>query len=289
MIKKIYLRIYKLFSNKEKYIRKQYKFRLNRTDCDLQSPASYNDKCNYRKLFYKNKLINVACNKHLMKKFVEYVAGINYINPSLLLKNKLNVNDFENMPEKIVIKTTNSSGGNSVIVVHDKKLADLNNIIKKINKAKNVDYGKKTLESWYSKTKNQIIVEKLLGENGILPIEYKVYAFRKEFKNRFIVRVIKRVGNEKYDCFYDENWNKIDLIYNKNINLDFEKPDFLKELLEVSQKFLMYFSHVRVDFFRTKRLIINELTFADTNCFIDFKPVENDIKLGELWNYYEKD
>ncbi|WP_441361523.1 ATP-grasp fold amidoligase family protein [Acholeplasma laidlawii] len=265
------------------YMRFKSKIKLG-YKLDLENPKTYNEKLNYRKLYDKNPLFDICSNKYLVRYYVESKVGNELLTPHIAVARKLTTRVIDSLPKSFVMKTSHGSGGDNVLIVHDKSQIDWSKKKKSINKSLRRNYGYYTLENWYSNTNRYLTVEELLKIDDTF-IEYKVYSFWQNNNYKSIIRVIHdRFGN-KTSSFYDQNWNYIKLKYQKDdIHEPIEKPAIFEELIKNSMILSRDFDHVRVDFMYTNgKLYFGELTFADTSGFVKFDSREIDEYFGSLW------
>jgi hypothetical protein len=258
------------------------KYKLN-----IKRPQKYNEKLNHRKInYYKNSnhLFELCTNKFLVRDYVKEKIGDKYLVPLVLVTKKLSLNDISLMPPMVAIKTSSGSQGDHVKIIKDSSLID-KKIVRRINNANKVKYGKSVLEPWYDKTTKVILVEELINNNGNLPNEFKVYCFWTGDKFVAVIRHIKGRGSNKTSSFYDISWNYIDVKYMHDDNhLPIEKPVFFDEMIEISKKLSADFNHVRVDLMENNnKLYFGEITIVDSGGWIHFIPSSYDDYFGEKW------
>ena len=98
-------------------IRLQYRIKMGRR-LNLKRPTTYTEKIQWYKLNYRNPLMTMCADKHLVRKFL---ADRGYAD---LACHEYGVYDrpedirYEDLPDRFVIKTTNGSGTN--IICKDK-------------------------------------------------------------------------------------------------------------------------------------------------------------------------
>nr|WIF88094.1 ATP-grasp fold amidoligase family protein [Acholeplasma laidlawii] len=91
---------------------------------DLENPKTYNEKLNYRKLYDKNPLFDICSNKYLVRYYVESKVGNELLTPHIAVARKLTTRVIDSLPKSFVMKTSHGSGGDNVLIVHDKSQID---------------------------------------------------------------------------------------------------------------------------------------------------------------------
>jgi len=92
--------------------------------------------------------------------------------PVIKIYDDINEINFNDLPNKFVIKYNHGSGMN--IIFNNKNDLNITRIVQKINKWKNMNYGFITTEFQYIYVKRRIFVEQFLT---IEKIDYKIYCF----------------------------------------------------------------------------------------------------------------
>lgn len=140
----------------------QYYIKLGRA-INWKNPQRYTEKIQKYKLVYRNEILGQCVDKYEVRKYIlgKGLGGI--LNDLYGVYDRAEEIDFENLPQKFVIKTTDGGGGNTIIICTDKKALDIKSTIKRVNSwlnAKEVNAGR---EWAYTKIqKSRIVVEKFL-------------------------------------------------------------------------------------------------------------------------------
>lgn len=135
---------------------------------DFKHPKRFTEKLQLYKMKYRNPVMHQCVDKYEVRKYVES-KGLGHILNELygVYDNPEDI-DFSILPEKFVIKTTDGGGGLNVIVVKDKKTADINDILKKLNKWKgHKKAGANAGREWAYEGEypSRIIIEKYLEDH----------------------------------------------------------------------------------------------------------------------------
>lgn len=273
----------------ESYLKQLYWLYTGKT-LHLDNPSTFTEKIQYLKLYVNNTPI---CTKMVDKYEVkEYVAellsnkGINNLNfiPTIGVWNNFDEINFDELPDKFVLKTTHDSGG--VVVCKDKEHFDIKAARKKIESHLRVNYYWGGRELLYKDVPPRVIAEKfMVDESGEELKDYKIYCF--DGKPTILLLVTDRFNNSGLPpkfTYYDMNLRMLPLSkkghernYNPPIIPNWEKMKFLASVLSEG------FPHLRVDFYNINgEIFFGELTFHPDGGVVPFVPEEWDKKLGDM-------
>jgi hypothetical protein len=270
----------------EKYIKKQYKSRLGK-ELNLENPILYNEKIQWLKLNYKNPLLKKCVDKYEVRDYVKSKTNANILIELYGIYNSIEEIDFEELPEKFVLKMTNGSGVN--FVCHDKKTLNVKKLKRKINAWQKTNYYSVGREWAYKDVSNRIIVEKMIeGENGEAPRDYRIFCF--DGKPRLIVVDLDSVKNGRktmqyFRKLYDIDWNQIDATIQYQDKKDYiiDRPKKLDEMLKIATELSKDFPAVRVDlYYNNEEIHFGELTFYHASGYQKISPESFEKKNGRL-------
>jgi hypothetical protein len=194
--------------------------------------------------------------------------------------NKIN---FNSLPEKFVIKTTNGSGTN--IFCREKSKFSFDEIKPLLNKWMSRDNFAAGREWAYKDITPKIIIEEYLEDN-INPYDgindYKFLCFNG--KAKCIIFHSDRFGDHKRN-YYDTEWNLIDVSSrHPNFGDCVPRPDGLEEMIHVANILAEDFPFVRVDlYWVNSKVYFGELTFYPSAGYGIFIPDEFDFVLGKYF------
>ena len=235
----------------------------------LTKPNSINyicQECKTKDLIKKGMLSD----KYLVKKHIN--DNYSYMKTVKLLyetKDVQKIKDFD-LPENFVLKS--SSGSRMFIIVKDNKY-NINNLITESQKFLNRNYSNYSYrkipflgfeEPQYNYNDKRIIIEEYIGDV-------------KEF--RMLVVKGKIVYYELVPDYYDQDLNKIDILYGKKkYNEKLELPKnmdiinrFIKDIYENEK-----IDFARFDFYLKKdEIYFGELTFTPENCMHKYNDFVN--------------
>ena len=251
---------------------------------DFGNPRTFNEKLQWLKIYdYKENYTDLV-DKYLVKKFVSQRIGDKYVIPTIGVWNKLSEIDWFILPNRFVIKTTDGSGNNGVVICRDKKKFDINNAIKKLSESSELT-GVAYREHPYYNVKQRIIAEHLLvnDESPDSDVEdYKFFCFNGEPKYLYI----SDSQNHKLQ-FLNLDWTPASFSRSDYDLYDTipTKPNNLAEMIEIARILSKDFLHVRVDLYNVNsRIYFGELTFYTGGGFIPFSSMEDDIIAGSYLN-----
>ena len=261
------------------YYRIVMKKRLN-----LKNPVSFTEKINWYKLYYcpENQLIIQCSDKYNVRDFLDslglekYKAEIinSWKNPDEIV--------WEDLPDKFVLKNTNGCGYN--IICRNKSSLNEKETKKLLKKWLSEHFGYYNAEPHYEKGEKQIICEKYIKSEDILPLDYKMHCMNGMPK---VLQVCEeRDRKETKYIFYDTKGIPFSFgKYPRKNRLDISE-ELLAEMVSVREKVAKYFPYVRVDFFINKGgLQISELTFSPSaGLKPDLLYRNADNIMGEMWD-----
>ena len=248
---------------------------------DYNNVTTFNEKISWLKAFYHKPILTQLVDKYAVRSYVEEKVGKKYLNDLLGVYDRANQVNFDQLPERFVIKGVHGFHYN--LIVKDK--SKLNRFKAKMLFRKWLSqnhYYRGGMEWAYKDVKPRLIAEKFLEEKGKEVLnDYKFFCFNGEPK---FVQVDMDRGTNNYRCYYDLTWKKLSFNTEKNIFFegDVQKPENFEEMLEVTKKLAGDFPFVRVDLYAVNgATIFGELTFYPTDARKKFVPEEYNKIIGD--------
>ncbi len=272
---------YKAYLSDEKYIEQQYYKKFHKI-INLDEPSNFNEKNNWRKLNDRKDIYTLMVDKYEIKGIIKERLGEKYTFPLLGVWNNVNDINFEDLPDKFVLKTNHSGG---VIVCRDKSTFDITEAKKELNNNLKINYFLMSREWPYKNVVRKIICEKYMGENLT---DYKIYCFNGVPTYTFVWENQSRVDGRKPEAYfcgaYDYDWKKTDLeIDYPSLNKNIEKPSCYNELIKVATAMSKDIPFVRVDcYVIDNNVYVGETTFFPWGGWQKFKNEKWNEKLGKL-------
>lgn len=269
-------------------LRIQY-FVLKKRVLHLKNPERFSEKVQWYKAFYHNPEMLECVDKYRVRDYVTRKLGTDkYLNELFQVCDDATQIDFDTLPEKFVIKTTDGGDGANVLICKDKHKLNIKDAIRSINSWRNKKYYIVSREWAYKGAKqSKVIVEKFLesDENTDGSIDdYKFVCYDGKF--RFLWLDKFRFSNH-HRTFYDENLNWL-----PGRVLDYPAPEKayplpanMQEMIEVAEKLAQGFPLARVDLYNIKgQIVFGEMTFYPVSGYGKFGTDDFDYELGKFFN-----
>jgi hypothetical protein len=251
----------------------------------LDSPKSFSEKIQWRKLHEFDARMPDLVDKVKAKQFVAKQFGEKYIIPTLAVYNSADELDFTKPPlsqPPYVLKANHGSGLN--IFVKELPI-DADAIKKKLAGFLKLDY-EKVLEEWaYSEVDRKILVEPFVdAPQGYIP-DYKFHVFN---GTTYAIELVIDRFKDYWINFFDRNWKRIDVKkYAKRppYQGEVKPPAKYAEMLTLAEGLAAGFPYVRVDLYDVNGDVkFGEMTFYPGSGYDRFDPPEWDQKFGEQWH-----
>lgn len=254
-------------------------YKNTREIINFKNPEGFNEKLQWLKINDRNPEFTKLTDKYEVKKYIADQIGEQYVIPILGVWYNAYDIDFDKLPNQFVLKCNHDS--RSVIICKDKSKFDIKSAIKKLNRHLKFNaywYGRE----WpYKNIKPCIIAEEFMEEQKDQAlVDYKVFCFNGKAK---LIEVIRGRYTENYtQDIYDIEWNNTGIGQGYKTDKSYlEIPDFLEEMIKLSEKLAKDIIHVRVDwYFINNQLYFGELTFFDGSGFAPFENKADDLLLG---------
>ena len=250
-------------------------YRLN-----LDNPKTFNEKLQWLKINYRRPEMTQMVDKYEAKEFASKIIGDEYIVKNYGVWDSFDDIDFENLPEKFVLKTTHDQGG--VVIVKDKNNFDKQAARKKLQKHLKVKHYYLTREWPYKDVKPRILAEEYLIDDSVGDLyDYKFYCFHGKPEVMYISH--GRQSDVTYFDFYDMDYNHLDIDrrgYSQS-NKNIKKPDSWELMIELAKKLSKDMPHVRIDFYSISgKVYLGEMTFFQGGGMMPFYPEKWDYTFG---------
>lgn len=258
----------------------QYRISTGRK-LNLKNPKRFTEKLQWYKLFYRIPLMTQCSDKYGVREYVISKGYEEILVPLYGVYDKAEDINFNCLPNKFVLKTTNGSHTN--IFCEDKSKLDNEATRNTLNHWLNTWAGKIGREWSYYNIKPRIICEKYLEKdaNNDL-IDYKFFCFNGE---PFCIYVIvERYLKDGIKLgIFDTEFNKLPYRRSdiRDLTSDVIKPKNFDKMMEIAKDLSKDFPHVRVDLYNIDGEIrFGELTFYDGSGYKGYVPDEFDFILG---------
>lgn len=254
---------------------------------NLKHPKRFTEWLQWYKIKYRNPVLHQCVDKYEVRNFVTSKGLDNILNGLIGIYDDVEDINFDKLPNKFVIKTTNGGGGQNVLICKDKRSLDIASAranFKTWLHRKSVDAGREW--AYTGITKPRIIVEEFL-ENPVEPeagiSDYKILCFGGVPK--IIIYDCDRYIEHRRNV-YDTEWNRIFVDSDcKQKEVEIPKPENFQDMLDIASKLSEDFPFVRVDLYNLKgKIFFGELTFYPWSGYVTFNPDSFDFELGRFFN-----
>lgn len=249
---------------------------------NLKKPQTFNEKLQWLKLYNRKPEYTQMVDKSEAKTIAENILGKCYVIPTLGVWDKFEDIDFNSLPDRFVLKTTNGGGGGGVIICRDKSKLNLVSAAEQLKSSLKASIYRNLKEWPYKNVKPRILAEKfMVDESGELR-DYKFYCFNGEPKV-FLVASERFSGHRTYFDYFDKDGNHLPFTQGgMNNPVTPALPSTFEEMKQVAKKLSHGLPHVRIDLYSVdEKVYFGEFTFFDSSGFEKFTPREWDDTFGE--------
>ena len=262
------------------YLHWQYRY-ITGKPLNLSKPATYTEKLQYLRYFVfpKDPLVIRGSDREAVREMLKEKGLKQYLIPSYGVYNRFEDIPWKRLPKQFVIKCTHASGFNHIVL--DKHKVNRQQLKQTFRRWLKTDYGFTTLERHYSPIPRKIIIEKYLGIDTSLPIEYKLHVFHGQVKYLYVVT--GRGADIRYTHFLS-NWTPFPGgQFNGWQASDYpiiEPPNF-QTMIQVAEKLAAPYPFVRVDLYNLEgKIYFSELTFTPAKGTLKLADPQTDITMG---------
>ena len=266
------------------YIKLRYRLETGES-LNLNHPKTFNEKLQWLKLYDQNPKYTKMVDKILVKDYVSSKLGNQYVTPLLGVWDNPEDIEWDNLPDKFVLKTNHSVGNTGVVICKDKLSFDKENAIRKLKSSLGSDvyYGRR---EWpYKHVEHKVFAEQYIemaSDAKDLP-DYKFFCFDGRVKALFIATDRQTPGVDLKFDFFDSDFNHLPIRqgHPNSENLP-SKPQSFEEMKRLASELSKGIPHVRVDFYEVNgKPIFGELTFCHFGGMVPFEPKEWDYRFGD--------
>ena len=249
--------------------------------CDFRNPKTFNEKLQWLKLNNRNPKHTEYVDKYLMKRYVTKKFGEEYVVPLLGVWDSVEEINFDELPDKFVLKTTHDCAG--VVICKDKSSLDIGAVKRTLKRAMKNDYFVRYREWPYKNVVHRVIAEVyMVDESGIELKDYKVFCFNGE---PYCIQVdFDRFKSHKKNL-YSKKWELLDFSFNypAHPEITIACPENLDEMLSIARQIAQGEPFVRVDFYSVSgKTYVGEITFFPASGYGKFVPERYDRILGDM-------
>ncbi len=252
---------------------------------NLRNPQSFSEKLQWLKLYDRQPKYTVMVDKVRVKDYVASIIGEDHIIRTLGVWDSPDKIDFQNLPDRFVLKCNHNSGL-GMYICKDKSKMDVKKVITDLKKGLKQDYFKGSREWPYRDVSRRILAEEYIDPApnvNDLP-DYKWYCFDGEPK--FCQVIQDRNTCETID-FFDTKWSHQEFVGLNRIAENAKRvpacPAHLDMHLKIARKLSKGIPFCRVDLYETEeKVLFGEVTFFPGGGFGRFRPAKYNDYLGSL-------
>lgn len=267
------------------YLRVKYYLRMGKR-LNLNNPKTFNEKIQWLKIYGRTDINRIMSDKYLVKEFISKEIGDRYVIPLIGVWSSVDEINFDELPDKFVLKCNHNSG-TGMVICKDKSLLNIEDVKKGLKKGLKEDYFPISREYAYKNIPRRIIAEEYMEDKKTHELrDYKFFCFDGVPKALFIASGrLKGEHSVTFD-FFDMDYNHLPFTNgHPNSTIPIEKPDCFEEMKSLASRLSRGIPHVRVDFYEVNgRVYFGEFTFSHWGGFMPFVPEKWDEILGNWIN-----
>ena len=249
---------------------------------NLDSPQTFNEKLNWLKINDRKPRYTLMADKYEVKKMIQEM-NLNGLKTAECygVWQTFGDIDFENLPQRFVLKATHDSSG--AVICRDKSEFDALKMRKRFNHLLSLNNYRGGREWIYKDIPPRIMAEEFLDDgSGHELTDYKFWCFNGEPKYMYITNK----GTSIYENFYDMDFNIVPINHGfPRKEPEYDCPAEFGQMKEFASLLSQGIPFVRVDFFVIKgEVYFGEFTFYDWGGLRPFHPEKWDYDLGTSLN-----
>ncbi len=214
-------------------VRMQYKLKMGFWP-NFKNPKRFTEKLQIYKLKYHNPVMPQCIDKYDAKAFVEQKGLDDILVECYGVYERACEIDWNNLPEKFVVKKTTGGGGLNVSIVKDKASCDMERMTNRVEAwTRPRSHKPSTGREWayMGIEKNRVIIEELLEDPSTDDIiDYKFFCFKGK---PFCVQLDSNRQEDHHQNYYDTKWNSLGVHCTYPEGPLVEKPKNFEKMLEV--------------------------------------------------------
>lgn len=260
------------------FLKLRYKCQMGKS-LNLNCPKSFNEKLQWIKLYDRKQEYRELVDKYEVKKYISNILGNEFIIPTLGVYDSFDEINFNELPNKFVLKCTHDSG--SVIICKNKSDFPIDSIKNKVSRCLKKSYYYSGREWPYKDLKPRIIIEKYMGNEMY---DYKFQCFNGKIDHIFVCEGRNTKRGVRY-YYFDKDWNYLDYCHYDDIDLDYLKtlkPDNFNDMIKNVEKLCKDFIEIRIDLYNIDgKIYFGEFTFFTSSGFDTTITSEADLIIGK--------
>jgi hypothetical protein len=253
---------------------------------NLRNPRTYNERIAHKILYDRDPLLVRTADKIAVRDYVAEKIGAQYLVPLIGTYDRGADIPWDSLPNRFVLKANHGSGTN--LIVRDKASTDRGLALEQAERWLAENHYEWTGEWAYSRIRPRILIEEMLvGTDGAVPEDYKLYVFRGR-PRLFEVHLDRFRQSYRYLTRDAETLRPVPFRWEGSASWEeeeaYEPPAEAGAMVEIAARLGTEFDHVRVDLYLSGgRIWFGELTHYTSNACAPVFPPEYDRILGDMW------
>lgn len=259
-------------------------FKCHAYHFDLENPVKFSEKIIWRKIFDRNPLFPILCDKYRSREYVierlGMEAGREILVPLIFVTEDPEEIPFDDLPEEYIVKPSHGSGWS--IIVDQERRVPRRKIVSQCKKWLDRTYGGSKMEWGYSPVKPRIMIEKLLKDSeGKFVPDFKFHVFRGRVEWLFVLH--DRLGTLSM-ARYDRMFNRFYSDTQYSDGPDIAKPENFEKMVEIAEKLAGSLDYLRVDLYNVDgKTFFGELTLYQSSGLAPFRQEGLEEQMGACW------
>lgn len=253
---------------------------------NLDNPQTFSEKLQWLKLYNRRPEYTMMVDKYAVKNYVSGLIGKEYVIPTLGVWDRPEDIEWDQLPNRFVLKTTHGGGSNGVVICKDKSTFDKEAAIKLLKKNMKQSDWKIGMEWPYKDVPHRIIAEEFVDPAPDIKdlSDYKFFCFDGEVKGLFVATERQKEGVDVKFDFFDADYNHLPFKQgHENANPYPPTPHNFEQMKAVAAKLSKGHPHVRVDLYDVgDRVLFGEITMFHFGGMVPFRPEEWDKIFGNM-------
>ena len=253
----------------ERFLKIKFKAYMGKK-LDLQNPHTFNEKLQWLKLYNRCSEYTVMADKYEVRGYIKRKLGEEFLIPLLGVWDDPDEIDFDNLPNRFVLKCNHNSGV-GMCICNDKSNLDINKVRAELRIGLNQNYYLLNREWPYKNIPRKIICEQYMEDSSQKDslTDYKFFCFN-GVSDCVMVCLDRFSGDTKF-YFFDKNWELKRLnIRGKNAPEGFTipKPSCMDEMFRIAEKLSTGLPFSRIDLYECNgKVYFGEITFFPDSGF----------------------
>ena len=250
---------------------------------DFDSPATFQEKIQYRKLFGDHALYAMLADKYRVRNYVKERVGEDILIPLLGVFDRLSDEVFRGLPNQFIIKANHGCKWHKV--VQNKSQLNTASTIRHFNRLLRSNYARVSGEYHYQLIQPRILVEELLVDHDDSPADYNFFCFHN--RTGFEWSLAVTTPRKERFVYFDGHWNVTEGTCTPEEVERLKKPRNFDRMLDVVEQLSRGFDFLRVDLYNVAgKILFGEITPTPAS---GLRLISNPVRAAERNSQWELD